>query len=156
MGIDAGCADDEDRAGCVPDDLVRDAADQGAPDRSPTVAPDDDQVRTLGVGGLHDRLGRLALPDQVARRDLVAAAAEDELARRRLETETLLVHSAPVTAARQLEGPFVDHRDRQQPRPDRRSEPERFVGCGSRCRPKVCRQHDLADGRGKVRTGGSK
>ena len=152
LGLTLRRPDDEDRAGRMTDDLVGHAADEGPSERATAMTADDDDVRSLRAGGLDDRLGRVALPDEEARRYAVAAAAQDERARRGLEPGALLVDPAPVPTAGQLERPQVDHDHREEARLEGPGEPEGLVGGGVGGGPEIGREDDLADGRMELRT----
>src|SRR6185436_4085910 len=85
-------ADDQHRAGSVADDVVGDAADEQAPERTAAVGADDDQVDRFAQRRVHDRWPGLAFPDEEGHAGALPPAAKDQVLRRQLTRRPPLVH----------------------------------------------------------------
>ncbi len=101
-------APDQDRAVSVMDDVVRHAPDEEPSHGPAPVAADHHEVHLLAPGGVDDRLGRLALPDQEVDPDPGGAAARHEILRGSLAVGANLVHPRAEPATRETERPGID------------------------------------------------
>src|SRR5262249_51961855 len=83
----------EHRAGRVPDDELRDAADEEPADDAATVRADDDEVDLLAARDVHDRLAGRSIPDQEPDIHATSAPAGDDVLGRELALEAQVIEA---------------------------------------------------------------
>jgi hypothetical protein len=111
--VPALAADDQDRARGVSDDVVRDAAQDEAPDSAPAVGAHDHEVGGLRDRGVDDGGARLALPDEEAHPHARVSACDHDRLRSSLPRGAALVHPNDGRPSGEQRGRVNDADDQQ-------------------------------------------
>ena len=109
------------------------------------MAAHDDEVHLLALGGVHDGLARITLPDEERDVNAGRATARHELLRGCLPAAPHLVQSSAETPAGEPEGAKVDHADNEQLGPEIVREVECLEAGFFRSRGEVRGQKDPTD-----------